>query len=452
MLWFLLFRQTYVVNNSSITAILPDFGLVTGAVFTLTLDNAISDSFFIALLDTQEYSRAPHLSFSYASQYCYRNNFFFSKLNATIFTHQSQACLTLTVVKSDVYHPFIVSCDSGSSKYTATVEFTNGKSRLDSRRLPSFIVMPIEFSALLVILITWLVNQVVFRKANLSLHNFVSMDLILGLLSISINYIVLWSDNFRDKRTGWNLIQNMVGMMFEICLYSTLILAARGWCIISQHISSPEVTEILIYCVVLFIFQTMYAHIHMVVLQIILFAVITMMIFVLWIALINGIRNVDRKIMAHMMVIYREGIDPFSTPVYLRHLVYTYMVHVTVIYLSGCIVIMALELAGALDAWLKDMMAWILNGGLLCALGFLFRSRKTDVAGYLWLDPKDDESRPGDLEVDTSFMSDPNRASLIQWEVGMALPPPPSRNEAQEEIKNPEDDYDMATNEVFCQL
>ena len=449
MLFLLVFRQTYLINNSSITTVLPDFGLVSGAVFSLTLQRTESDTFFIALLDKDEYSRTPHLSFSYASQYCSRNKAYFAKLNATVFSHKEEASLTLTITAAGVYHPYIVSCDSGSSKYLAVVEFTNGKSLLDSRRLPSFIVMPIEFFSLLVILVTWLVNQVVFRKANLSLHNFVSMDLILGIVSIAMNYIVLWSDNFRDRRTGWNLLQNMIGMMFEICLYSTLILVAKGWCIISQHLSSPEVTEIIIYCLVLFIFQTMYAHIHMVVLQIILFAIIAMMILLLWIAMINGIRNVDHKIMAHMMVIYREGIDPFSTPVYLRHLVYTYMVHVTVIYLSGCIVVMALDLAGVLDAWVKDMMSWILNGGLLCALGFLFRSRRTDVAGYVWLEhyaTPGNEARH-DLEVDTSFMSDPNRSSLIQWEEGMALPPPPPQTEKQ---KTKEDN--VTTDELICQL
>jgi hypothetical protein len=103
-------------------------------------------------------------------------------------------------------------------------------------------------------------------------------------------------------------------------------------------------------------------------------------------SLITGVRTVDKCLLAHLMIIHRSGISPYSTPIYFRHIIYTCFAHVTIIFFSGSAIVMSLDLAGVLTAWTKDMMIWILNTGLLCSLGFLFRSRTVDCSGYLRFD------------------------------------------------------------------
>jgi hypothetical protein len=122
--------------------------------------------------------------------------------------------------------------------------------------------------------------------------------------------------------------------------------------------------------------------------------------------------------------------------VYFKHLIYTFFVHVTVIFFSGSVVIMSLDMAGSLDAWVKDMLIWILNIGLLCSLAFLFRSRKVDCSGYLRFDGGEELSTDTLQLIDDNWLNGECTADLTQWHEGMELPPLPrmSRSEPQNPI------------------
>jgi hypothetical protein len=431
-------RQIYRIDQSSITAIFPEIGLINGSSCSFAFTDADPSSFFIALVDSDEYSGLPQLSFSYASQFCSPPNSHFAKVNATVFTHLREADALLPVQKTDTYRPLIVSCRSEASRYTVVIEFKNGDSLLDSRRLPSFVVMPIELICLALIIFSWAVNQVVFRRGVVSLQHAITITMVLGALTVAANYIVLWSESLRDDPTFFHLAQNLWNMLFEISLYSTLILAAKGWCMVIPRISTADVTEIVLYCSILFIFKALYSKIQMAVFTICMFALTAGVMLLLWLSLINGIRSVDKRILAHMKVILNAGINPYSTPVYFKHVIYTFLVHVTVIYFSGNVVVMSLEIAGSLDAWVKDMLVWILNVGLLCSFGFLFRSRKADCSGYMRfeggqeLDPEDLKS----LDVDGLGVEG---VDLVEWTEGMELPPPPVLASKMEATVRPAD-------------
>jgi hypothetical protein len=418
-------RQTYRIDQSSIITIFPDIGLLNGSSCSLTITDADPECFFIALVDSDEYSGIPHLSFSYASQFCSRTNSHFANVNATIFSHIREADILFPIPKTDVYKPLIVSCRSESSRYNVLIEFQNGNSLLDSRRLPSFIVIPIELLCLLMIIISWIVNQIIFRRGAVSLQHAITIAMILGALTVAMNFCVLWSESHKDEPTFLNLGQNLCSMLFEISIYSTLILAAKGWCIVIPHISISDITEIVLYCSILFIFRALYSKIQMMVFAICMFALTAGVMLLLWLSLINGIRAVDRRIVAHLKIIYNAGINPFSTPVYFKHLMYAFLVHVTVIYFSGNVVVMSLEIAGSLHAWLKDMLVWILNVGLLCSLGFLFRSRKVDCSGYLRFEGGEEVDEEVLKKLDVNVLGELDDPDLIEWTEGMELPPSP---------------------------
>jgi hypothetical protein len=285
--------------------------------------------------------------------------------------------------------------------------------------------MPIELLVLFVSLVFWVVNQIIFRRGIISLQHFITLAMILGGVTVCFNYSVLWSDNVRDESTFLNLGQNLAGMMFEIAIYSTLILAAKGWCIVVPRVVTSDVTEIVLYCSVLFIFRELYAKIQMIVFAVCMFALTSGLMLLLWLSLIDGIKTVDKRIVAHMRIIYNAGINPYTTPIYYKHLIYSFFVHVTVIYFSGNVVVMSLELTGSLHAWVKDMLTWILNAGLLCSLGFLFRSRKVDCSGYLRFDGGEQMNFEVINTMDLEFLDSANSSTLLDWQEGMSLPPAP---------------------------
>jgi hypothetical protein len=285
--------------------------------------------------------------------------------------------------------------------------------------------MPVELLALFLILVSWVVNQIVFRRGIVSLQHFITLAMILGGATVCLNYSVLWSDSLQDESTFLNLGQNLTGMMFEITIYSTLILAAKGWCIVVPHVLTSDIIEIVLYCSVLFIFRELYAKIQMVVFAVCMFALTSGLMLLLWLSLVDGIKTVDKRIVAHMRIIYSAGINPYTTPIYYKHLIYSFLVHVTVIYFSGNVVLMSLELTGSLRAWVKDMFTWILNVGLLCSLGFLFRLRKVDCSGYLRFDGGEQMNCQVLNTMDLEFLHNVNSSTLVNWQEGMSLPPAP---------------------------
>jgi hypothetical protein len=392
----------------------------------MSFNESTSEFFFIALLDSHEYSGIPSLSFAYASQYCSKSGGHLALLNASIFVHEGEAALMFSVSASDIYRPLIVSCKSdGVSHYTVEIEFKNRNTYLDSRRIPSLIVMPLELITLAVILVFWVINQVIYRKSNGALQNFIAVTISLAVLTVGLNLVVLWADSLQDRTTILNLFQSLVTMIYEITLYSILILAAKGWCVVCEHLSASDVSEIVLYCSALFVFKALGTKIDHIAFVIVMFALTASVLLLLWMSLIKGIRAVDKQILTHMTLIYKAGIDPYSTPIYFRHLIYTFLVHVYVVYFSGLIVIMSLDLGGGLNAWLKDMLFWILNMGLMCSLGFLFRSRKVDGFSYTRFEGEEALSMENLEPFDPRLMCDPAKPSLLQWQEGMALPPPP---------------------------
>jgi hypothetical protein len=418
-------RQLYHIDQSSITAIFPEIGLINGSTCSFSFTDADPDSFFIALVDSDEYSGLPHRSFSYASQFCSRTNSHFANVNSTVFTHLREADILLPVQKPDTYRPLVVSCRSEISRYALVIEFKNGDSLLDSRRLPSFVVMPIELICLALLILSWAINQILFRQGVVSLQYAITITMVLGSLTVSANYLVLWSESLRDDTTFLHLAQHLCHMLFEISLYSTLILAAKGWCIVVRRVSTSDVTEIVLYCSILFIFRVLYAKIQLTVFAICMFALTAGVMFLLWLSLVNGIRYVDKRILAHMKVILNAGINPYSTPIYFKHIIYTFLVHVTVIYFSGNVVVMSLEIAGSLHAWVKDMLLWILNVGLLCSFGFLFRSRKADCTTYMRFEGGEELDIEELKSLDEEALGDVEGIGLVEWTEGMELPPPP---------------------------
>ena len=437
MFWFFLaYFHTYHINESGISVMLPESGLIKGATLTLNFTQSKTESFFIAILDSNEFSRLPHLSFTYASQFCSRLKSHFAMINSTLSSHIYEPSLTVSIPKDDVFYPLIVSCKSHFSEYTVTVHFKNGNSLLDSRRIPSFVVMPIEICIIVVCFIPWTLNQLKFRKSRMSLHDFISMAVMFNVVDLVLSYLILWHDNFYDHTNFFHFIEKITKILCDISVLSAIILSAKGWCIIFPNLKSRDVTEIVLFCSLYFMFRTLNSNITFTVLNIVLFALTALLLLVLWAVLIAGIRTVDRQIIAHMLVISRMGIDPTSTPVYTKHAVYMFLKHIIVIYFSSCIAIMSLELADIISQWVYDMINIIVRAGILVALSALFHIRKIDLDLYSRIDDTNTEevkSKTLDSIENSLFESSKD---LIQWREGMQLPPQPTIAESNEESED----------------
>ena len=138
-----------------------------------------------------------------------------------------------------------------------------------------------------------------------------------------------------------------------------------------------------------------------------------------------------------MYVIYRAGINPTTTPIYKRHIIYTLFKHILVIYFSYCIAIMSLQLADVLNFWVCDMLNIIEKIGILVALSILFCVRKVDCNLYSKINESEDSKEVSSQILDDfEIISYEDFQDLMDWEEGMQLPPQPRITKHEEEKKD----------------
>lgn len=417
------FFKTYTINDSSISVTLPDLGLIKGATYLIHIFDSNTQSFFVALLDSEEYSHLPHLTFSYASQFCSRIKTHFSRLNASLLSHIYEATATFTIPKKDVYHPLIVACKAFSSSYSVTIQFKNGNSLLDSRRLPSFVVIPIELCTIGIFLVFWLIDLITYWKGRRALHGFITLSMIFTFLTILFNYLTLWHDNKEEHTNIIHFVQKILIMLTDASIFSTLILTAKGWTIVINDLNPIDLHEIVVYSSLYFVLITIYSTIKLVVFGIIIFALTCALIFVILGNMINEIIVVEQRILAHLLVIQKAEIDPLSTPVYKRYVTYSIYKHVIVLYFSCCIMTMSLSLTDFVPMWFPDMTFWVANIGVVGCIAFLFRIRKSDCNEYTKIEQFEEVNQEVLDDLHENILSD--NKDLIQWREGMLLPPQP---------------------------
>ncbi|KAK8871034.1 hypothetical protein M9Y10_008947 [Tritrichomonas musculus] len=442
LLTFLCYFRTYIINSTHISTVLPDIGLIHGATYDLSITNTNSETFFIAILDSKEYSMTPHLSYSYASQFCSRVKNHISRINSSIVIHKNYGSLSITIPKSDTYRTLIISCKSQASQYTVDVSFSNGDSLLDSRRLPSFISIPIELCITFVCFMPWLLNQYKYRSFRHSLHNLISLGMIFTFLNLYLCYLVLWNDSIHDRKNFVHYFEITTRVLSSILILSAIILATKGWFIVFQDLKSKDVTDVITFCSIYFILRSLSSTNSTTVFDIILFVLTSILLIFLFSSLIFGIQFVDRHIIAHMYVIQRAGINPITTPIYKKHIIYTLFKHILVIYFSYCIAIMSLELADVLNFWVKDMLNVIEHVGILVALSVLFCVRKVDCDLYSKIDDSESAKAVSSQTLDDfEINSYEDYTDLIDWEEGMRLPPQPVIVKNEEERKEDKADF-----------
>ncbi|OHT10174.1 hypothetical protein TRFO_20645 [Tritrichomonas foetus] len=437
----LTFYHTYAVNDSSISVMLPESGLISGARVQLLFKDPNPNLYFIALLDSPEYCRFPDLRFQYASQFCSRLKGNPVKIRAAIQTHVTDGSFSAEVQKGGTYRPLIISCKTTFSLYNVTVHFENGDSLLDSRRIPMLKSLPIEIFVATILFLPWIVNQIKYRKYRLNLHNFITLSMFHVFVYLILSYLVVVHDNLHDNKTNIHFYMKITKIVCDVFTLSAVILSAKGWCIVFPDLKNKDIFEVMLFCSSYFTLQSLNSSLHSYIFNIVSFSLTAFLLIVLWGILIYGIHNVDQHILAHMYVISRAGIDPMTTPICKKQCIFTLLKNVIIIYFSASIAAMSLELSGATGMWVQEMFYVIVWTISLFALSILFRVRKVDIYNlYQQISENSFEIEEIDQSLldDINFKSDEFLGNLIQWEEGMILPPQPLISQHKNDCMNEE--------------
>lgn len=430
----LLYVQVYHVNDKSVLYTPKNIGLIKHAKISFNITNSDSDLYLVSLLNKTEQKSMIHKQPNLAKQLCTSKPAFFSNLIFFLTPNNNKPSNIITIPESSVYQPIVVSCHSNISNYSLIINFKNHKSLLDSRWFPSFITLPIILGVTVVLISFWSVNQIIFSKGRLPLHNLISLTCGLFFITVIIHYVLLLYENVNQPSIFIVILYNISSVFFQISFFLMLYLLAKGWCIIQNNLTIIDYVENLIFCILYFGFSNLDSILPNRVLFVIFFSFSYVALLIFWILLIYNIKHVDKHIKAHLLVISRAGIDPKTTPVYSKHTTYELFMHSTVIYFSGQIVSVSLQISGTLSyGWSTTFFRFVLDLVFLSIICILFHIQRNDCSGYLRVE--NDENLLQPEEIDSfKIENDTQVSNLIKWEEGMLLPPPPHIVERNQEL------------------
>jgi hypothetical protein len=147
----------------------------------------------------------------------------------------------------------------------------------------------------------------------------------------AIELLILDSQDTATSLTVFRYFFRIVG---ESVFFGTVLLIAKGWCIVRDSISLKEIVRSMIFSLCFIFFRILLDVVNDKVWGSVLIVLsgVSMVLFMR--ELIVGSREATMHILAHMLAISNEGINPRTTPIYQKHRLYRKFQLVLVLFTS----------------------------------------------------------------------------------------------------------------------
>jgi hypothetical protein len=282
------------------------------------------------------------------------------------------------------------------------------------------------------VLIYWLVNWFTHFTLKIKIHFCLTAVYVLAVAWQALFYGIIMHWNRNGTGGGaLRIVYVTASSLYNICLFTVLFLAARGWYIVRTDIK----------------WKNFFAGVGCIGAYVVAGALVSEVTLGFWALLIialgiaglsgyiylvtHAVRSSSAYVLAHMLVIEGQGIDPKSTPIFRKfQMLQLFFKLITVYCVLTILAIFANMFLKLL--WLGPFLYFIVDLYMCCGLAWLLSLRKDLVANYMMLDG--DEADNGVLPI-TEFGEEEIERMTInmeefsrggrQYEYGMRLPPPP---------------------------
>ena len=419
--FFLCYYKLQKAFSAGNLFILKDFGFEKGATFELKfkkLDTIKSASIF--LLNHDEKSLLPKNIMNSTEICANASDFEFTSLNA----NPESEPLKNSITKAGVYYPFVADCSNllkgNKLQFEIEMKFENPSTHLDTRQVNLLFTLPILVIVSAVLLGFWYINWFNHRNVNIKLHTFMTATFTTGFLTVLFDYFLILKLNKSDSDGGLFLISKVIQLVAAAILFSTLLLASKGWCIIKDKIRICEIAVSLLYSFIFMALEELISFVYLGEMEIfvLLIAIIFIGLFIR--ELISSINDASLHIIAHKLVIQNEGIDPESTPIAFKHRMYQYFQYTVV---AGCIAIIlriALSSIFGIDEWIDTTISTSIAIILMTILGLIFKLRDQDLAGYSFVGTNHGEDN---MDIPLNDIEEAKEQKENKQEVQLPSPP-----------------------------
>jgi hypothetical protein len=339
-----------------------------------------------------------------------------------------------TITTAGIYHPYFSDHESVSDDLSFKIDatFHNPTTFLDSRWSGVFTLKIAIVAAHLALLIVWIVNWGMHFSVQIWIHYFLT-----GVIVAIVIYQLIRTGEFyhfrgHDDGQFVVILRYSVRIGTEALFYATILLIAKGWCIVRDVLPLKEILKSLIYSFLFMLFKFLVDVVDdtMAYIVLMLLTAISMALFMR--ELLKSTNDAFLYIMAHLLAIANEGINARSTPIFQKYRMYRRFQIVLLIGSLELIVYLVVAIVARL-AFVGDEAATdVLVLSVFSMLAFVFRLRGEAQASYLRI--ADDEEGGEAIQLADLEAVDLNSDRLNggrEWESGMRLP-------GQPEIVRPE--------------
>ena len=314
--------------------------------------------------------------------------------------------------------------DSDTVTYTLDVRFKNPNTLLSLNEYPMVFGTPIVTGVLGVFLVVWFVNWV----CNFSFENKLHLLLTIAFAITFVYYILccvnILQQHKSDDLSNMPLVCKVFRVLQETFLLAVMAMAAEGWYIIRPTIKWWDALLCAILAVAVCVPSAIMEYVNLSLWgELGVFAVFAVTGVLFYLNLVRHVRRARKEVLAHLVVIQEEGINPATTPVYKKYAIFKSLAVIVLAYFLLLFTRGIFLSVWSFPEWIAELTYYILLSALMVAVGFFFKMKKETKGGYFMIGAENGEPRvfsPSD--IDGMQLNDLDGQT---WSEDMALPSQP---------------------------
>ena len=425
-LWILLFRQTGTGSFARFRYILSSFGFYEGANITMK---------FNAPEGTRQHSLVVHWFRSGTIPDDLYTGIATSGYNCSNYKSAARFSVTFDSPEKEVHAitlekgilvPVIVNCNYrnvSSIDYDMDFSYYNVKTQLDYREYPNLITLPMLIALGCALFVVWLVLNICYRRSFQAFGYAITAIIVLYIVSVSCSYGWYHAADHNHSSKTWRIVWIVFAYIYWACLVTFVVVAASGWGTMNTEITKWKLalimgcSVVMVSCLWAFTFAD----------NIGTWGIFPMVIglaagALLGKTLLDNDKAAKIRLEAHMMVITEMGIDPKTTPIYDKYIIYMRFMRFMIPSMGIGVVIYVALLWASMADWVLQLWFNIMQFGALTGIVVVFRPRGAKFDKYM----RQDRSDPGDrrkIAVEDLNKFDVNRQDGVSaWDGETQLP------------------------------
>jgi hypothetical protein len=325
-----------------------------------------------------------------------------------------------------VYHPYVGIDSAQTMSFTIDSCFWNPGSRLDSRWGG---IIPAKVAIVLVhftLVICWLVNWGFHFSVQIWIHYFLTAVFTATLLYESTTAFKFSYDRAHEDDSYVYIISGIFGILAEGLFFGTIVLIAKGWCIVRDSLPLRDILRAMVYPFIVILVTWVMDLVENAVLFGVLLIVAIVAVVLLIRELLLSTKDAFLYIVAHLLAIADEGINARSTPIWQKYMLYRRFQFAMLAAAIELLLYLIIDIAVTLE-FLAGEITWdVIVLTVLGMLAFIFRLRGKANADYLRIGDGEDPGAEVQLaDLEGLAVNGERLYGGRDWEEGMPLPRQP---------------------------